>query len=195
MTERLKKALDKIDQFNSRDPNHDMVDGISFPRELLYSKRLNDWVLRLNPEASEALRVAARGQHIGRWTIPRGQYEMDRGGYLRWREALKSFHAKTVGAILVEAGYEQDFIQRVQSLILKKNIKQDPEAQTLEDALCLVFLETQFNDLRDKTPDPKMKDIVRKTWKKMGAQGQEAALKLNLSDDVKQFLKETLSGA
>lgn len=194
-SDRYGLVLRKIDEYNGRDPNSETVDGVLFPRELVYSKSLTDWVLKLKPDASEALRIAARGQHIGRWTIPRDQFEMDRGGYLRWREALKQFHAKTVGEILQEAGYDAAFVERVRSMILKKNFKEDPEVQALEDGLCLVFLEKQFAELKSKTPDEKMKEIVRKTWRKMSGLGQALALKLPLSPEAKQFLKVALAGA
>jgi hypothetical protein len=194
-SDKLAMALRKIDEYNRLDPKTDEVGGVIFPHELVYSKRLTDWILKLKPNASEALKVAARGQHIGRWTIPREEYPMDRGGYLRWREALKQFHAKTVSDILKDCGYDETFIARVQSLILKKNLKEDSEVQALEDGLCLVFLETQFADLKNKTPDDKMKEIVRKTWKKMSELGRSAALRLHLSEDAKKFLQESLADA
>ena len=192
-SKRLKKALEEIDRFNSEDPRQEIVDGVAYPQELIYSKRLTEWVLKLDPQPSEALRIAARGQHICRWTIPRENYPMGRGGYLRWRQALKSFHAEKVGEILQEMGYEEDFIQRAKRLILKKNLKKDADTQTLEDALCLVFLETQFVDLMEKTPEDKMKVIVRKTWKKMSPKGREVALQMKLPFEEKRFVEETLS--
>ena len=191
-TENFEKALKEIDRFNSQDPRQKIVDGIAHPQELAYSKSLTEWVLKLDPQASEALRIAARGQHISRWTVPRAEYPADRSGYLRWREDLKAFHAEKVGGILRDVGYEEDFIQRVKFLILKNNIKEDTDAQTLEDALCLVFFETQFMNLMEKTPVDKMKTLVRKTWKKMSAKGRNIALQMNLPFEEKHFLESTL---
>jgi hypothetical protein len=192
-TEAFEKALKEIDRFNSQDPRQRVVDGIAHPQELAYSKLLTEWVLKLDPNASEALRIAACGQHISRWMVPRAEYPADRSGYLRWREDLKAFHAEKVGGILRDVGYEEEFIQRVQSLVLKKNIKKDTDAQTLEDALCLVFFETQFMTLMKKTPVDKMKILVRKTWKKMGAKGRDMALQMNLPLEEKHFLESALS--
>ena len=194
-TENFEKALKEIDRFNSQDPRQEIVDGIAHPQELTYSKRLTEWLLKLDPQASEALRIAARGQHIGRWTILRAEYPAGRSGYLRWRENLKVFHAEKVGGILRDVGCEEDFIQRVKFLILKNNIKEDTDAQTLEDALCLVFFETQFMDLMEKTPVDKMKNLIRKTWNKMGAKGREIALQMKLPLEEKHFLESTLSAA
>jgi len=183
MSDTLQNVLADIDRFNRQDPK-----GYEFP----YSERLTAWVLRLNPQPSEALRIAARGQHIGRWKSPRETYPMDRGGYLRWREDLKRFHADTVGEIMKRHGCAPGLVERVRQIILKKNLAADADVQTLEDGLCLVFLETQFDDLRGKTPDEKMKDIIRKTWKKMSSNAREIALGLPLTAEQRAFLQSAL---
>ncbi len=191
-SESLARTTQKIDQINSQDPNQELVNTIPQPHELVYSKRLTDWVLKLEPDASEVLRIAARGQHIARWMIPRERYEKTRVGYLLWREDLKKFHAEKVSGIMREVGYPEDSIQKVSSIILKKNLRSNPDAQALEDALCLLFLETQFDNLKEKTLDDKMKEIVRKTWKKMSTRAQKLALSLPLKQSSRQFLKEAL---
>ena len=189
---RLDQVLERIDAANREDPHEEVAGGIASPREHLYATRLTDWVLRLRPEASEALRIAARGQHIRRWTIPRERYERTRRGYLRWREVLKAFHAEQVTQLMRDVGYPDDLIERVRLLILKKHLGTDSEAQTLEDALCLVFLETQFEELKRKTPEESMREIVRKTWRKMSARAREEALRLPLSVETKRWLSEAL---
>ena len=193
MSERLEKVLAAIDAVNDTDPKMEMVDSASRPFERVYSERLTAWVLKLKPSASDALRIAARGQHIARWTSPRDSYPMTRGGYLRWREELKKFHAKTVTEIMAKAGYSEAEQERVRLIILKKNISGDPDTQTLEDALCLVFLETQFEELKRKTPDEKMIDIIRKTWRKMSPQGQGAAIGLTIPPAHLALIQAALS--
>ncbi len=179
---RLEKVLQAIDAYNQKDPH-----GREFP----YSEKLTGWVLRLTPAPSEALRIAARGQHIGRWTSPRESYPMDRTGYLRWREELKRFHAKTVGELMAKEGYSESEMDTVRQIILKK-YQTNADAQTIEDALCLVFLEGQFEELRQKTADPKMIDILQKTWKKMSPKGKEVALTMDLPAHHKQLIQEAL---
>src|ERR1041384_1164760 len=134
---RFEQAIRRFDEENSRDPNRIEVNGIRQPRELIYAQWLTDWVLKLCPDASEELRLAARCQHLCRWMIPRDSYPMTRAGYLQWREALKKFHAQKAGDTLRPVGYPDEVILRVQQLNLKKGFPQDPETQTLEDALCL----------------------------------------------------------
>jgi hypothetical protein len=192
--QRFESALRRFDEENSRDPNHEAVDGIPHPRELLYAQRLVNWVLRLCPGASEELRLAARCQHICRWEIPRQSYPMTRAGYLQWRATLKKFHAQKAGDILREAGYPEDVIRRVQDLNLKKHFPDDPEARVLEDALCLVFLEFQFADLAAKTAADKTINALQKSWQKMTEAARAEALKLNYGEREKALLERALNG-
>ena len=130
---RFEAALRRFDAENARDPNREMANDISHPRELLYAQRLTDWVLRLCPDASEELRLAARCQHICRWEIPRSSYPMTRPGYLKWRADLKKFHAQKAGQILFAAGYDESVIRRVQDLNLKNNFPNDPEGRVQQE--------------------------------------------------------------
>jgi uncharacterized protein DUF4202 len=186
-------AIERFDVENARDPNIEFADGENQPRELLYARRLTDRVLKLAPEASEALLLAARCQHICRWTIPRSSQPMTRAGYLRWRNELKQFHARISGAILREAGYSDDMITRVQDLNLKRNFPDDPESRILEDALCVVFLEFQFADLVRKTDEDKIINAVRKTWQKMTPAARECALLLPFGEAEKTLIARALT--
>ncbi len=190
--DRFKRAIALIDKKNSKDIHQDFDQGKSFPKELLYSKRMSNKLLEFNPDASEELKIAARAQHIGRWEIPRDQFSMDRVGYIKWRETLKKMHADLTAELLKTVGYDSKFIERVSFLIQKKLIKKDEESQVLEDVICLVFLEFYFEDFAAKHEDEKVVDILRKTWRKMSEQGQEAALKLNYSQKVKTLISKAV---
>jgi hypothetical protein len=174
--DRFKTALRRFDEENSRDPHVATIEA--HPRERIYAEWLTDWVLKLCPEASEALLLAARCQHLCRWQVPRESYPMTRAGYLQWREGLKKFHAQKAGEILRETGYDLEMIARVQALNLKRNFPGDPEARVLEDALCLVFLERQFKELADKTAEDKVINALQKSWKKMTPAARTLALRL-----------------
>jgi hypothetical protein len=191
---RFAEALRRFDEANSRDPNIEQHDGASNPRELLYSQWLTHWVLKLCPQASEELRLAARCQHLCRWLVPRDSYPMTRAGYLQWREGLKKFHAQKSGAILREAGYPEPMIARVQSLNLKKDFPDDPEVRVIEDALCLVFLERQLEALAAKTSEEKMINALQKSWKKMTPAARAFALELHYSPSDKALLDKALAG-
>lgn len=191
-TERLRRALDRIDEINSADPHQIRLRGEVRPKELTHAGLVSDWIERLRPGADDALRIAARGHHVRRWAIPRGEYPQGRRGYLRWRQALQELHAATVGDVMSEAGYGAADIRRARDLVRKKNLRRDPDAQALEDALCLVFLETQLGAFRTGRPDERTAEILRKTWVKMSADARALALELDLAPGDRGFLLRVL---
>ena len=192
-SQHFEAALRRFDDENSRDPNREAADGIARPREWLYAQRLTQWVLRLCPDASEELRLAARCQHLCRWEIPRQSYPMTRAGYLQWRADLKKLHARKSGDILRETSYPEAVIRRVQDLNLKKNFPDDPEVRVLEDALCLVFLEFQLADLAGKTAEDKTINALQKSWQKMTPAARAEALKLNYGEREKSLVERALN--
>ena len=179
-----------IDQANAADPTSIEYQGESYPKEVLYAERHLAWALRLQPNAAECLRIAAKTQHICRWESPRSDYPMNRVGYLKWREDLKHFHAKRAGILMAAAGYDAESIVRVQSLNLKKGIKTDADCQTLEDALCLSFLELGFDDLIAKYAEAKVLSILQKTAVKMSEAGRALISTIEFSESGQQIVAQ-----
>lgn len=192
-TSRFNRTIARFDAANAEDPHRENFEGADYPKELLYAQRMTAWLGRLAPDAPETLRLAVRCQHIRRWTLPRSEYPMNREGYKLWRTTLYDFHAETAGNILREEGYDEQTIQRVQSIVRKERIKRDAEAQLLEDVVCLVFLESYFVDFSAKHDENKLIDIVRKTWMKMSDQGHAAALTLKLPPNISGIVQKALA--
>ena len=189
---RFAAAFERFDAANARDPNVTIVAGQPQPKELVYAKRMTEWLNRLEPAASEAVQLAARSQHLMRWSIPRSEFPIDRPGYLKWRTTLYDFHAEKAGEILREVGYEDATIARVQSLVRKQGIKTDPEMQLLEDVICLVFLENYFAEFAADHDEEKLIRILRRTWAKMSPRGHQAALELELPDRERGLIEKAL---
>ncbi|NVN19398.1 DUF4202 family protein [Muricauda sp. HICW] len=192
-SEKLLEAFKLFDQANAQDPNKESFEGRSYPKELLYAQRMTDILNEFEPDASEALQLTARCQHICRWEIPRESYEMNRVGYLKWRQELKKFHAEKASNILRKVGYDEDTIDRVSFLLLKKQLKKDQETQTLEDVICLVFLKFYYEPFLTKHDDDKISSILQKTWVKMSQKGHEAALALAFSERGMELVSKALS--
>src|SRR5436190_4812806 len=162
---RFERAIAAIDAANADDPHG---------KEVRHAELATEWVKRLRPDASEELLLAARAHHVRRWSIPRTDYPEGRSGYLRWRRQLQKQHAADVGRILEADGYDAGAIARVQEIIQKRRLSSDPEVQTFEDALCLVFLETQLTDFAERYAD-RADDVLEKTMEKMSAEGRALA--------------------
>ena len=192
-SEKYVQAIAEFDRLNAQDPKSRVVDGEELPYEIFFANCMTEWVRKLDPNPSEAVQLAARCQHLCRWEIPRKTYPEGRVGYLTWRKDLKSFHADKSTEVLRKAGYEDELVERVRAINLKQGLGKNDEVQLIEDALCLVFLEQQFDDLIAKTDDEKMVTILQKTWGKMSECAQQEALKLSLSEKGTQLIEEALN--
>jgi hypothetical protein len=190
---RFEDALRRIDAANADDPGRITdTDGRETTAAILYSRRMSAWLARLYPDASEALQLAARAQHVRRWEIRRDQFPMDRAGYHRWRTTLYRFHADTAAALLKQAGCDEATIDRVGSLLRKERLKTDPQMQALEDVICLVFLDCCFAAFIEEHDDEKVIGILRRTWAKMSPVGHAAAAHLQFTGRPAELLARAL---
>lgn len=189
---RFEEAIRRLDEANTADPREEVVDGIPRPRELLFAQRVYDWVLRLEPGASEELLLAARGHTLRRWMIPRDRYAKTTRAYHEWRDALAAFHAEEAGKILEGVGYEAGVVDRVRRLIARLDFPRDPDSQILEDADCLVFLQTKLHEYLDDWDEQKTIKILRRTIAKMTPAAQELAKQLALDDRSREILLKAL---
>ena len=191
---RFEATLAAFDAANAEDPNLDEGQ----PKELLYAQRMSEMLARFAPDASEAVQLAVRAQHIQRWKTPRSRYPMDRQGYLQWRTGLYKFHAETAGRIMREAGYDEATIERVQAAVGKKALKVNPDTQLLEDVTDLVFLEHYLAGFAARHPDydeAKWIEIIRKTWQKMSQQARDFVLagKVSLPESLTPLILKAVA--
>jgi hypothetical protein len=191
--DRFTHAVAAIDAANADDPRRVLIDGGEQPKELAHAALVTEWVERLEPDASDALLLAARAHHLRRWSIPRSTYPEGRSGYLRWRKALHEQHAREVAEILVDAGYDETTIVRVQDLVRKRGLGRDDEVQVLEDAICLVFAQTDLLELAHRVDDEKMVEVIRKTLVKMSPRAIALAAELDLPAEARALLARGLA--
>ena len=190
ISEKLSRAFAAFDAYNANDPTLEVFDGTPYPKELLYAQRMTARLNNFQPDASDAVQLAARSQHIGRWEIPRSTYTMDKKGYLQWRNAEKSHHAKIADDILTRQGFEAATIEQVQFLLLKKELRTNIDTQLLEDVICLVFIEYYLEEFASRHEDEKVVDILFKTMKKMSAQGLQEAGKIPVSAHMQELITQ-----
>jgi hypothetical protein len=190
----FKRAIAQFNSVHREDPETVVAQGSEIPRACLYHKRLNYWVEHLDENASEPMRLASHCQHLRRWMIPRVDYPDGLIGYRKWRRALSDFHVQEASSILREAGYDDAIISRVRDFLTKTNLKRDTEMQLFEDAVCLVFFETELADFADKHDRDRLIRILRKIWMKMSENGREAARQLakQLPDKLQDLFVEAI---
>lgn len=189
---RLASVLAEIDNINRQDPNITLVDGQSQPKEWVYAQRMTACLAAHWPEAGELVQIAVHGQHIKRWFIKREDYDTGKVGYLKWRKALGVHHAQLTTDIMQAQGFNDDDIAHTGAVIRKEKLKSDPDAQTLEDVACLVFLSHYFDEFSAKHDEEKIVRILQKTWKKMSDKAQQIALKLELPEHLAVLVGKAL---
>jgi hypothetical protein len=193
--ERFNKAIALFDAANGEDPNQDE----GRPKELLYAERMTEMLQRFRPDASEAVQLAVRAQHIRRWTVPRSSYPMTKDGYYAWRTGLYKIHADTAGELMRQAGYDDAMIEQVKKAVGKRALKVNPDTQLLEDTADLVFIEYYMLAFAAGKPDydeEKWLEIIRKTWKKMSDAAHAFALsgRLKLPEPLVPLITKAVSG-
>lgn len=200
---RFQAAIAAIDDANAQDPTTLTVDGTSGPKELVHARMMTAWLDELDPDADELQHLAARGHHLRRWTSPRDEYPDGRAGYLKWRAAAKQRHAAELGAILAEHGYDEDEVARVAAIVRKDGLRPgtadgggeaaDPAVQVHEDALCMVFLQTQLLGVADQLGVPATVEVLVRTMRKMSPHGLEAATRLDLDERGRELLSAAIA--
>jgi len=195
---RLQCALDAIDSANLADPNQEQVGDQWLPKEFAYSQHMTRWLFELEAEPSERMQIACRAQHIERWTMPRKDYPEGRKAYYQWRQACGRMHGRRAAEIMAECGYPPEECERVETILTKRQLRQDEDTQLLEDVACMVFLEKYFADFYEDKADydrDKWLRIVRRTWGKMSPRGHEAALRLaeGMPAHLLELLQEALA--
>ncbi len=193
LTESLGDVFAAIDEANASDPN-ELTSGaqVSGPRAQIQGRLASEWLERLEPNASAELQVASRAHHLRRWELARTDYPEGRAGYLQWRRDNKAHQAESAASILTEADWSEESIDRVRQLLSRTRLRTDPETQLLEDVACLVFLETQFAPMVERTEHDHMVTIVAKTLRKMSAAGIEAAGTLSLTAAGQQVIGDAV---
>jgi len=186
--EQLQNVFSAFDAYNSKDPNTEIFNGTPYPKEVLYGQRMTTCLSKYDPNASLALQLAARCQHIGRWEIARQSYPMDKKGYLQWRSVEKMHQAKVAENILLACGYPEEIIDKVKFLLLKKELTTHAETKLLEDVVCLVFIEYYLEDFAAPHDDEKVIDILKKTIKKMTPRALEEASKIKVSERMGRLI-------
>jgi hypothetical protein len=189
---RYDTAIAAIDAANACCPQMISIGGRQEPAELVYGRRMSETLARMISEPSEYICIAARGQHIERWLLPRNSRAPGRAGYLQWRKDQRAYQARRLGEIMDWAGYDDSAIARVGILIRKENMKTDDEVQTFEDVICVMFFEHYLPGFVDRVNEEKLAGILVKTWSRMSEIGRGHALALDLPPVVTRLLEREL---
>ena len=187
-------ACAAIDAANGADPTVVVVRGISTPLALAHGQLATEWISIMHgPHPANEWLLAARAHHLRRWEVTRSTYPQGKAGYLNWRKDQKARHAHDVAELLTAAGYQSDFVASVQALIQRQQLRSDAGQQAVEDAACLVFIETQLASFADQHERGKVIDIIQKTARKLSPLGASMIDRIVLAPSAAALLAEALA--
>ncbi len=187
-----KKAIQQLSAAHLQDPNMETWNNEIYPAEWLYIQRITEKLETFEPDASIELIIAANCQHLYRWEIERNSFPEGRIGYHKWRNYLSEYQAMKARGIILNAGFDSDFADLVKIIVKKENIFSNAEAQTLEDVVCLVFMEYYLDEFVQEKSELNMSTIILKTWNKMSEKGHQEAMKIKFSDATLPVIKKAL---
>ncbi len=191
--ESIERARKLVDEAHSADPT---LDANGNPAELVYADNMERWVARLVPDAEPLLLLASRCQHLERWSVPRDTFPMDRAGYNAWRRSLYRSQADRARELLLAAGVTESDADLVATWVSKTGLLRNPGTQALEDAACLVFLESEIDDFAARHGEysrEKFVTILQRIWRKMSQPARERALDLQVAPLIRSLLQEAVS--
>jgi len=187
------KARALIDTAHAADPKR-TADGK--PAELVYADNMERWVTQVASVATPVLSLAARCQHLERWSVPRASFPLDKPGYHAWRKSLYKKQADRARELLLQAGVPVVEADEVATWVSKTGLKTNAGTQALEDAACLVFLENEIPGFATQHAEysrEKYVDIIRKAWRKMSPRGQELARGIPFTPAIGELVHEAIA--
>jgi len=132
------------------------------PEDLIHSQNTREWVLKLYPEADQALQIAALGHDIERSIEERKIQRANFPDYDEFKKAHSQNSAIILQEILLKYNVDKDFIDRVDYLVLLHEIGGTPEADILKDADSISFFEVNLPFYFQRNSD--RETVFRMKW-------------------------------
>ncbi|HRZ98878.1 MAG TPA: DUF4202 domain-containing protein, partial [Paludibacter sp.] len=188
LDQQYKTAIELIDKVHNQDPTSEIIDGVEVMAELLYSNRMLAVLEKVAPDASLELKLAAKCQHISRWSIPRATFPIGKKGYYEWRAAIMEHQLNVSKSVLKQSGINDQSIEIVVDALKNKADKTNINASIIEDTACLTFIKWYLVPFAGQFDAEKAKIILQKTAGKMSERGLALIPELELSDAVLRIL-------
>ena len=121
-----------------------VVAGSSVPEDARHAENTLDWLLRLKPDADDALQVAALGHDIERAIDARKVKQADFADYDRFKAAHARNSAEILKEIMEDCRVPQDLASEVYWLVCRHETGGDPRADLIKDADSISFFEVNL---------------------------------------------------
>ncbi len=121
-----------------------VVSKSSIPEDPLHAENVLEWVVKLKPDADEALQIAALAHDIDRADTTRKVQRSNFSDYDQFKAAHAKNSAMILKDILHEFQLEQSIIYESCRLVERHEIGGDPRSDLLKDADSISFFEVNL---------------------------------------------------
>ena len=123
----------------------EVIAGSEVPEDPVHSRNTLEWLLRLEPKADPALRIAALGHDIERAVEERKVRRGDFADYDVFKAAHARNSADILNGILRECGVDEErLVREVQRLVCRHEVGGDPRSDLLKDADSLSYFDVNL---------------------------------------------------
>ncbi|MBT4485817.1 MAG: DUF4202 family protein [Candidatus Latescibacteria bacterium] len=182
------KALEKA----KREISNVVVQS-SFPEEPFHSINTLEWLLKLKPDADDALQIAALGHDIERAYNDKRIQSADYETYNEYKQAHALNSAQILTGIMEKCGVDQEIVDNVAHLVAHHEMGGDEREELLKNADTISFFHVCLPLFFDrKGPDTTRKRCVW-GYKKLPEELREIVAELDFMDEeLKSLVREAL---
>jgi hypothetical protein len=172
--------------------NSDCSNPSDREKDPTHSKLTLEWVLKLKPDADDALKIAALGHDIDRAIENRRVKKEDYDDYDRYKQKHAIESAKVITEFLKKYKCNKNIIRKVRYLIENHEVGGTNEANTLRDADSLTFFNFDINYyLKDKGIE-KTKDKIKFMYDRLSNDAKTLVRSIKFNKRIKVIFRLAL---
>jgi hypothetical protein len=121
-----------------------VVTGSTVPEDLRHAENTLDWLLRLKPDADEAIQIAALGHDLERALEARKVKQTDFPDFDDFKAAHARNSAEILRGIMEDCGVPRSMASEVCRLVRRHETGGDPRTDLIKDADSISFFEVNL---------------------------------------------------
>lgn len=170
-----------------------IISGSSVPEDPIHAENTLDWLLKLDPEADQALQIAALAHDIDRAVEAQKVRRADFSDYNAFKVAHAHNGARILRAILNKCGVSKSIAEEACRLVILHEVGGDSRSDLLKDADSISYFEVNLPWYYQR--EGREETIRRCNWgyRRLSARMKEVVKTITHEDEsITHLLKEVI---
>ena len=177
--DRVKKSIEAI------------ISRSSVPEDPVHSKNTLEWLLELEPDADQALQIAALGHDIERAIDQRKVRRKDFEYYDQFKAAHAHNSAEILKEVMLDCGADETLMEQTCNLIRRHEVGGDERSDLLKDADSISYFEVNLPYYYNRHGWDETKRRCLWGYKRLSEKMKTRAAKLTFENDELRALMRT----